>query len=103
MVGFCIQKLGNIQSFHVLRDHPKRRKPLRGRFQIVNLFPVSRKCSGSNKNCFLVVFGGPGGFRKLREACGNNFHQVSSKSEGLVTSYEEKSEKLYFSRSVFDV
>ena len=39
---------------------------------------------------FLGFFGGPGGFRKVREVCRKNFPQFSSKSDFLVTSYDQK-------------
>ncbi len=39
---------------------------------------------------FGVVFGGPGGFKKLREACRKNVHQSSSKSEIMGPSYDRK-------------
>ena len=39
---------------------------------------------------FPEVFEGFGGFRKLREACGKNFHLISCKSTSVVTSYDQK-------------
>ena len=37
-----------------------------------------------------MVFEGVGGFRKLREACGKNFHLISCKSTSVVTIYDKK-------------
>ena len=39
------------------------------------------------------VFGGPGGFRKLREACRKNFHLVAPLITSVVTSYDRKNPK----------
>ena len=33
---------------------------------------------------------GPGGFRKLREACRKNFHLVAPPKTSVVTSYDQK-------------
>ena len=44
----------------------------------------------------LVVFGGPGGRKQIREACRKNFHNFSSKSELMVPSYDHLSEKMIF-------
>ena len=50
------------------------------------------------------------GFRKLREVCRIHFHQFSSKSHGVVTSYDQKNKKVndkksndYFNVSVIKV
>ena len=40
------------------------------------------------------VFEGFGGFRKLREACGKNFHLFSCKSTSVVTSYDRKTKNV---------
>ena len=42
---------------------------------------------------FPEFFEGFGKFRKLREACGNNFHLMSCKSTSVVTSYDQKTKK----------
>ena len=44
-----------------------------------------RKHFGSSE-----AFGGPGGFRKLREACRKNFHLVAHSKTSVVTSYDQK-------------
>ena len=49
---------------------------------------------GSEQFGFWVVFGGPGGFKKLREACRKKIHQFSSKSELMVPSYDRKNKKI---------
>ena len=36
-----------------------------------------------------------GGFRKLREACGKNFHPISCKSTSAVTSYDQQTKKVH--------
>ena len=41
----------------------------------------------------LAVSNVPGGFKKLREACRHNFHLVSSKSEAVGPSYDQRTEK----------
>ena len=43
---------------------------------------------------FLQVFGGPGGFRKLREVCRKNFHLVAPLISPVVTSYVHFCEKV---------
>ena len=53
-----------------------------------DIFWVSRQILGWKTN--LVVFGGSRGFRKLREAGRIHFLQVSSKSELVGPSYDEK-------------
>ena len=40
------------------------------------------------------VVGGPGRFRKVREAGRMNFLQVSSKSDLMVRSYDQKTKKI---------
>ena len=61
---------------------------------------MSVKSFGFSKNVgpkhfgFLEVFGGPGGFRKVREACRKIVHLVSSKSDGVVPSYDQKTKKV---------
>ena len=42
----------------------------------------------------LVVFEGSGLFRKVREGAGIHFHQVSSKSELVGSSYDKKTENV---------
>ena len=42
---------------------------------------------------FSIVFAGPGGFGKVREAGRTNFLQISSKSDLMVPSYDRKREK----------
>ena len=42
---------------------------------------------------FTVVFGGPGGFRKVREVIWKNFLLVSSRSDLMVPSYGQKTMK----------
>ena len=54
---------------------------------------VSLKNLGRKNN--LVVFGGSRGFRKLREAGRIRVLQVSSKSEVVGPSYDEKAEKCH--------
>ena len=44
----------------------------------------------SNKIGFPLVFEGFGALRKLREACGKNFHLISCQSTSVVTSYDQK-------------
>ena len=60
---------------------------------VVNLFGFSNFFGPENLG-FLQVFGGPGGFRKLREACRKNFHLVAPKKNGVVPSYDQKPKKL---------
>ena len=55
---------------------------------------VSQKKIVSNIFVFPEVFEGFGGFRKLREACGKNFHLISCKSTSVVTSYDQKTKKV---------
>ena len=43
--------------------------------------------------CFSKVFGGPGGFKKLREASTKNFHLISCKLDLMVPSYDQKTKK----------
>ena len=52
------------------------------------------KNSGLLNVGFAEVFGGPGGFRKVREAGSKNFLLVSSKSDLMVPSYDQKNRKL---------
>ncbi len=42
---------------------------------------------------FPAVWGGPGGFRKVREAKRNNFSKFSSKTHVMVPSYDKKIKK----------
>ena len=44
---------------------------------------------------FPEVYEVSGGFRNLREACRNNFHQVSSKSTRWISSYDPKTQKFH--------
>ena len=44
---------------------------------------------------FSIVFGGPGGFQKIREVCRKNLCLFSSKSDFIVPSYEEKMENVH--------
>ena len=37
-----------------------------------------------------MVLGGPGGFRKAREAAGMNFLQISSRYDSMAPSYDPK-------------
>ena len=43
---------------------------------------------------FLVVFGGPGGFKNLREACGIRFHLSWYLYAFMVPSYDQKTKTI---------
>ena len=43
---------------------------------------------------FPEAFGGPGGFKKLREACRKNFHLVAPLKNSVVTNYDQKNDKI---------
>ena len=60
---------------------------------LVNFFEFL-KFSFSRFSLFLAVSSVPGGLQKLREACRNLFHVVSSKSEAVAPSYDQKREKV---------
>ena len=47
------------------------------------------------KIVFPGFFGGPGGFREVREACRKNFHQFSSKMLRRIPSYDQKTTYIY--------
>ena len=64
------------------------------KFQYSLKFPDFSKNFGLKNFGFTEVFGGPEGFRKLREACRKNFHQVSSKSELVRPTNKEKDKKI---------
>ena len=48
---------------------------------------------------FRMVFGGPGGFRKIREADRMNFLQLSSKSDLMISSHDQKANSFYDSKN----
>ncbi len=43
---------------------------------------------------FSKVFGGPGGFKKLREASRKKIHLISCKLDLMVPSYDQKTKKV---------
>ena len=49
---------------------------------------------GPNNFGFLEVFGDPGGFRKLREACRKKIHLVAPPKTSVVPSYDQKNKKM---------
>ena len=55
---------------------------------------IFSKMFGPKQIGFLEVFGGLGGFRKLREAGRKTFQLVSSKANGVVPSYDQKNKKV---------
>ena len=75
------------------QDKYRNRRKIRSKANSRDFFPVFLK-NRSLKVGFSQVFGGPGGFRKVREVNRKNFLQVSSKSHGVVTSYDQKTKKL---------
>ena len=48
------------------------------------------RCKSISLFGFSEVFGGPAGFRKVREVCRKNFLRYSSKSDFMVSSYDQK-------------
>ena len=48
----------------------------------------------SRQIVFSMVFGGPGGFKKLREASRTNFHLISCQLDLMVPSYDQKTKKV---------
>ena len=65
---------------------------------------VVNVCWFSKKNVvkrisFSEVFEGLGRFKKVREACRNNFHLFSSKSELMVPSYDQRNNSCNVSKS----
>ena len=54
---------------------------------------------------FSCFYQGPGGFRKLREACRKNFHLVAPPKTSVVTIYDQKTKKVndYKSNDYFNV
>ena len=48
----------------------------------------------SEKLGFSGLYEGPGGFRKLGEACRKSLHLFSSKSHGGIRSYDQKTKKV---------
>ena len=69
-------------------------KTIRSTFNSRYFCSVFSKCWFLKMLGFGWFFGGPGGFDKLREACRNNFHQVSSRSELVVPSYDKRTKML---------
>ena len=61
---------------------------------VVEMFWIFSKFWSLNFG-FPRFFLGPGGFRKVREVCRKNFPQFSSESDFLVTSYDQKTEKVH--------
>ena len=62
----------------------------------------------SSASGFPEVYVGPERFKKVREACRNNFHLISCNMVSVVTSYDQKPKKVndkksndYFNMSVF--
>ena len=61
---------------------------------VVELFWIFSKFCSLNFG-FPGFFGGPMGFRKVREVCRKNFLQFSFKSDFRKTSYDQKTEKAH--------
>ncbi len=57
------------------------------------IFDVFSNNFGLRHVGFPEVLGGPGGFRKVREAGRTNFMQISSKTDLMVPSYDQTTKK----------
>ena len=55
----------------------------------------------SKKKCFSKVFGGPGGFKKLREASRKKINLISCKLDLMVPSYDQKNKHVNPSKRYF--
>ena len=81
----CGRILGNLQKIK-----KKKKSLFRNKILVASEFSPADLLTDSKAQIsgLVSVFGGPGGFEKLREACRKNIHLVSSESELVAPSYD---------------